>query len=71
VKSYPNVFRVSSLSAGHGLAVLEKLVPISTSPRFVLSVAFDAWIVHAKRRLKVLRNALTRRFLMRRSELVE
>lgn len=71
VKSYPNVFRVSSLSVGHGLAVLEKLAPISTSPRFVLSVALDAWIVHAKRRVKPLRNALTRRLRKGHAELGE
>jgi hypothetical protein len=71
VKSYPHAFRVSGLSVGHGLAVLEKLVPISTSPRVVPCVALDAWIVHAKRRVKLLRNALTRRLLKGRAELVE
>jgi hypothetical protein len=63
VKSYPHAFRVSGLSVGHGLAVLEKLVPVSASPRSVPSVVLDAWLVHAKRRFKLLRSVLSRRLL--------
>jgi hypothetical protein len=63
VKSYPYAFRVSALPVGHGLAMLEKLVPVPALPPSVPSVILDAWLVHAKRRFKLLRSVLTRRLM--------